>query len=624
MNQHKAYQAALTAVRLVTVIAALFLLYLIVLSSPRIVYATIQNITDLPMAEAKQISLPFEEISAFSHMSVPTGGEKSYLFRFDIIAYPFQGSVWKISVDDCIDEIRINGSTLNLQRSRQELCKYNNSMVLELGDYIRAGHNTVEIKTTDIRGGKYEMDIQPAFMFLGHDLYKRINAPIIIGAWLFLMVMTRLRFDGFTIITCMFSYYIFYRYIQVLGIREKHPDWMAHLSYLLYVKNNWLPPPSHMGWEFWHPPLYYFLAAIIGSIGEYFGYGFAKSAVSLSFFSMLIFIIYGVLIIKYAIKNVLIQRLCICAMLFWPLKVTLVSAINNEVFSYAFWAAALYHLMIWYMHRLKKHLVIALILCAIMALVRTSALVPLGTIGMIGLSALIFKRIRLQDYITKRMILLGLLVIACFAVNFSRTYYYKNNYAPKMGMIIANTHKDPVLHKIQSPATFHKLTHIDFKSLFGTPYTDFWHDKSGRQLFWNTYIKSVLFGFYQWPNAYIAIYIVMFLTFTMFYSVIAPLFIKRLDHMHWFLFICVFMAMAAQIINRIIVATVTCSDGRYTYPLIIPFIAWVGYVIQSLLEQKNEKYLQYIVGLIGILLLSGFVASSLFFDLKYIAFFRFL
>lgn len=624
MNNNKIFNTAITAARVGIVVAVLFIFYLVTFSSHRIVHATVQNITDLPVAEPKHISLPFEERSAFSFMSVPVNQEKSYLFRFDVIAYPFQSAQWRIMADDCINQIRVNGELVNLRQNKHESCKFNNNILLNLSDYVRAGHNIVEIETTDLRGGKYEMDINHAFTLFGVDLYNLINTPVIVGAWLFLLVITRLKFDSFTVTACMFAYYIFYRYFQVTGIREKHPDWASHLSYLSYVKNNWFPPPSHAGWEYWQPPLYYFIAAITGTIGEYFNYSFFKTAASISFVSVFVFIIYGILILKFVIKNSAIQRLCICLLLFWPLMITLIGAINNEVFSYAFWAGILYHLMIWYHQRHKKHLIIALVLCGIMMLVRTSALVPLGTIAAIGLSALLFGRIKLQDYLTKTVLLASLFLLVCLALNFGRTYYYKVNYAPKMGLIISNVHKDPVLFKIHSPATLHKLTHIDMKSLFSRPYTDFWHDASGRQLFWNTYIKTVLFGFFEWPNARIATFIVIFLTFTMFYSILAPLFIRRLDHTHWFLFVCVFVAIAAHITNRIMTATVTSSDGRYTFPLIIPFIAWLGYVIQTLLEQKNERSVYYVVACIGLLLLSGLMATSLFFNLKYISFFKFL
>jgi hypothetical protein len=617
---------SLKCLRISIILGVFTVLYVCTLSSYRILDTTVINISDNPDGKTERVELPHSAPSAYSFQKVPAKHAKSYRYSIDVLGYFPQSISWKIHADDCITAIDVNDRSVSLDSyGKQALCANPKGFFIDLGNYVRSGHNRIDITINDVRGGNYSLDIKPVYIFLNKDIYRHFNLVFLISAWIFVVILRQLNFDGVLISIALFTYYVYLRDFQVTGIKTHHPDWWGHIPYLFYIKNHWLPPPSYAGWEFWHPPLYYIVAAIVGGIGQLMDYSFLRSALAVSMVSVLIFVTYGMLLIRRAVKNVWIQRVCVCAFLFWPLISAFVSTISNEVFSYAFWSGAIYHFMRWYLDKSKKHFAIAIVLCGIMAVVRTTALVPAGVGGVLFLSALITKRVHLKDYLTLRMILIATFVLLCFSFNFGRTYYYKTFYAPRMGMIISNIHKDPVLYRIHSTASFKKLFTIDFRNLFSGPYTNFWHDSSGRQLFWNTYIKTVLFGFFGWPNAHIAIKLVMLLSALMLYAVTAPLFMGRIDNTHWFLFTCTFVTIAAHMVNRVISATVICHDGRLTFPVTITFIAWIGYVIQTLMEQGHRKKpIQFGIGVLGLVLLTAFALTSLIFDLKYIGFFRFL
>ncbi len=51
----------------------------------------------------------------------------------------------------------------------------------------------------------------------------------------------------------------------------RNHDVEGHIRYLQYVLSHWSIPPPHGGWEFFQPPLYYFLAAVAYRVGGFFG-----------------------------------------------------------------------------------------------------------------------------------------------------------------------------------------------------------------------------------------------------------------------------------------------------------------------------------------------------------------
>ena len=63
------------------------------------------------------------------------------------------------------------------------------------------------------------------------------------------------------------------RFLYVLSTtyNVRSYDWVGHVEYIRYILQNLAVPPPTGGWQFYHPPLYYTLAALWGSLGWMMG-----------------------------------------------------------------------------------------------------------------------------------------------------------------------------------------------------------------------------------------------------------------------------------------------------------------------------------------------------------------
>ena len=62
--------------------------------------------------------------------------------------------------------------------------------------------------------------------------------------------------------------YLRFIYLAYTPYRVRGHDVIPHLDYIRYVAEHFAIPPRADGWQFYQPPLYYFLSAIWFRIGE--------------------------------------------------------------------------------------------------------------------------------------------------------------------------------------------------------------------------------------------------------------------------------------------------------------------------------------------------------------------
>ncbi len=66
---------------------------------------------------------------------------------------------------------------------------------------------------------------------------------------------------------------VFFRFLYMLctAYNVRAYDWGGHMDYVHYVLDHFQIPPAGGGWQFYQPPLYYFLSAIVGLPVKLFG-----------------------------------------------------------------------------------------------------------------------------------------------------------------------------------------------------------------------------------------------------------------------------------------------------------------------------------------------------------------
>jgi hypothetical protein len=571
---------------LVLLVMTAFFIYFF--GNHRVIHAEVQNITDHADSASINITFPYSNNSAYSKGKVPKGKEKKYRFTVHTMGYPGQRLLWHLTPDGCIESIAVNHKAIDIDTaSRKLFCNQSRGFVLDLSQHMLSGHNRIDMTLRDESGGIYGLKLKSAFSLFGKHINAEPNLMVYIAMWLFGALLYQLGLNRITVLVGAFCTYMYMWDFMSIPPTKYAPDWWGHIPYIRYMFEHWLPPPSGHGWETYHPPLYYYIAAIAGKIGMMWNYSPLSGARVVTFVSLLLFNMYGLLFFREIIKRQWLLNTCVCILLFWPLQHILVGRITNEILSYTIWAAAYYHLLCWYRHKQARHFIFAMISCGIMMLVKVSAIVPIGTAGFLVLLELWREKNNLRDFMAPRILLAIAFMLLCTGLTFGRTYYYKTYHTPHMGYITSNIYQDPFYDEIRSKATWQNMIRPDINDLMTRPYVGVLGSHSSRELFWNTYIKTLHFGFYNFGRGVMASRINTMLAILLACTVIIIPFAWRYNNTHLFLGFSLLIGITAQITNRITTKTVPASDGRLTFPIIILLIGWLGYFVESQLDRKR-------------------------------------
>ncbi len=575
--------------------------------------ATLTNTSDNYQIRQKKVTIPNYEPSDYSRNQVPGGQSKKYIYRVNMLGYQPAIALWHISPEGCIRSITVNYAPVDLKKFGN-MCN-SGGYDLDLRKYLKSGGNLVDITLEDVNGEKYGINLWPVryMPWFGYidEYFNNIIFTLAICA--VCMTLSRLGFDGWAIAIACASTYVYINVFMYRNNVKLTPDYWGHIPYIRHMAYNWLPPPSYDGWENYHPPFYYFIAGIASRIAMYYGRGDMHGARIVAFVSLMFYNLFGMLIIREIVTSKPIQRICFCILLFWPFINCMVGRLSNESLTYAFWAPIYYYLLLWMKRKNSKYLAVSLVLCGMTMLCKTSALVPAGAIGACVLIELFLRKVSLKACLTKDIIKSGLFLCTCTLLVFGRTYYYKVTHNPNMDLLISNMYMDPFMRYIYSPATWGMMTTFSFTNLIDYPYVTIFNDTQGRHLFWNTYVRTSLTGFHEFPNGWLGSRVAICEALLIMYSWTAALYVRPAGVEFRFLTISYFIGISAQVINRIINPSVGLADARTTYPIFILLFAWAGYVVQTQLVKRR-----YFTGIIGLILLLAMASMSIRFDLLYI------
>lgn len=554
-----------------------------------------------PHAAPKPITFPYLQKSLYPFRRVPRGVKLDHVFDFTITGESYQRAVLRLIPDDCVTDIIVNGASLAhlLKPNPKIVCNRTTGFGVDLGPYVKPGVNTVEVKVRETPDGAYGLNVIPQ-LFVSVDDYAVVMLFLLIGlAWS--MVLYTLRFNRVISIASLCSLLAGLFVLYHTSLHTLTPDSWGHIPYVNYVHHLWSVPPPHKGWEFYQQPLYYFCAALFGNYSmELLQTNFLHAARHFSLFCMLAFNLYGLLFIRRAVHSPNVATLSSLVLLSWPLSIVLWGRISNEVLLFALWAPCYYYLLRWHQERQTSDLALSITLGGVMMVTKTSALVPLCTIGMVGLIELYKERITWRILIHPLILAAIAVVLIGSGYNFGRTLYYKTHDAPQMGLIVGNMYMDPQLRNIIIPNTLHNMLGFDLKTYLTNPWFRLFEDATARQIFFNSYLKSSLYGFFRWPNPTLALFVSIPLLLLVIFALIAP-FVTGRDRELRLLIIAIVIAVGMQFTARLVTYSVDTNDARMTFPVMIVFVSFVGALIERLFRQKHT-----VLAYLGCLLLCSF------------------
>lgn len=269
-------------------------------------------------------------------------------FRVPVTIPIFGNNVLRIAPDDCVTAISVNGKMVPSQSV--SFCGAMTGMDVDLSGYLQHGENVLTVSVRDT-GGLQGLKITFArdswyFIFL---LWAIVVCIFALACLLLEKLRYRVSIPVAGVMLAGVLVRVFYA-ITTSPFLRAYDAW-GHREYIQYMLENWSLPLAEKGWEFYHPPLYFFLAALWAKMAIFLGMsenGGILAAQQLSFLIsvgiLLLFLLFAMRLFADPQKQALF--LCIPATI--PSIVFFSARLNNDALTLLLSMACLYGILRWW------------------------------------------------------------------------------------------------------------------------------------------------------------------------------------------------------------------------------------------------------------------------------------
>ncbi|KKT51255.1 MAG: hypothetical protein UW64_C0008G0013 [Microgenomates group bacterium GW2011_GWC1_44_37] len=360
----------------------------------------------------------------------------------------------------------------------------------------------------------------------------------------------------------------------------------GHLDYIAYVYQNHTVPPAEKGWQYHHPPLYYFLSSLPWSLSNFFP--FEKIYLLLQFISVCYytgFLFISILIFKELLprgKTIILASALLC---FWPSGIIHSVRIGNDTLYYLLFSVSLFFLIRWWENPSQNlNLLLSSVFASLTILTKSNGIV---LIILLTISALT-KLTNLKSGVKYLAIVFVTLVITF--ISFLPRFQSKLNDS-SIDWLNSSVH---LLNKdLAVTNTANNLLFLDINSYLTHPFTSTWSDDSGRQSFWNFLLKSSLFGEFSFEKPIsillahsLSLMLLVFLTISItniFFGFSRAIFLNPIIVGN------LLINLAALYYFRLKLPFAPHADFRYIYPILVSFIF---FLLPSSFQILNNKFLR--------------------------------
>lgn len=402
------------------------------------------------------------------------------------ILFP-QTGILRIVPDDCLEEVRIGGKKVDLPDV--PFCDGTNGRVIDVSGILQPGVNMLELTMKDT-GGKAGLQV---FIAKRQWWQMLLDSALIftLAGYGLIAVQTYARTRRWKLLayTVIAAAVFAMAYNAATPLTSRAYDIDGHLEYIRYVHEHLRIPPAQEGWQFYQPPLYYFITG--GSMRLWSALGFLPNAVydRIALFSLFVFLgtigvtaWIGLLSFEEQKKKSSWEPALFAALvLFLPGILFFTSRVTNDVLllitSFVFCA----QLIQWWQTGSVKMWYL---------LVCTLALALLSKSNSLPFAPLLFFCLLIHPSVSLRrkscdgvmgILILALLVGWLYVLRFvieNETFIVGNML--NEGLRVENT----LRHVLE----FHPY------AVIGTPFNGTWDDVSRRQYFWEFLFRSAFFG----------------------------------------------------------------------------------------------------------------------------------
>lgn len=139
------------------------LFFLLLLITSVLINSTLTpKIYDFKVSSADGTSVPPSPVN-LPYAASSVENLHDYKFEGKIDYLPFQVTRFRLTADNCIRGLKVNGRDIPLEGNYSgDLCKYDTGAIFDLKSYLRAGVNNVEVITWDdaMAIGSYSFNLQ--------------------------------------------------------------------------------------------------------------------------------------------------------------------------------------------------------------------------------------------------------------------------------------------------------------------------------------------------------------------------------------------------------------------------------------------------------------------------------
>lgn len=405
-------------------------------------------------------------------------------------------SVFAVQVDDCIEQLAVNGVSI-IPETMERICSPHEVSRLTLGPYLREGENTLVMSISDIGGTG------------GLAIRTSNTDPLLLVIWLGILTCSvwyalRLRtllpsaarWPNILLFIFFFGIVVRFLYISVTPYNLRAHDMDGHLEYISYMQQHWAVPIAMNGWEFHQPPLYYALAAgwltllsplHLSETLRYQSLAGWSLVLSVLTFAVALFclrILFGAIKRKQAAAAGMILAV-FSGLVFFASRIT------NETLSAFLTASTVALLLLWWKRGERLTLVALALVFALAFLTKISvlALAPAIAVALLFRPQRTWKR-RCSD------ILLATLIVVLSAGWYPVHRLFLEPEQEKT-LTIGNNGMDPSLGV---PREFKHLVTLNPIAVVTYPFNDPWDDTFRRGYFPEYFFRSAFFGEYKFER----------------------------------------------------------------------------------------------------------------------------
>jgi hypothetical protein len=576
---------------------------LVVLFSMALHYVALPGITArtverVPQSKAKPVIFPHQMPDFWNPWRVPDNRPATYLYTIHMDYRPWQQSRYFIYPTGCVDSISVNGTHVSFDTHNS--CNRDHGFAVELSPHLATGQNTINILLSNhrvFRGSRgwevatYGLQFGPVMMpmnarGLSFYLCWAIIASTCAAITFFLR---RLTGDyGIGLITSA-GFLMYLRQLKYTSFMQYVIDMPSHFHYICFIARHGFAPKPMEGWEYYHPTLYYTLAAGVVRWCNWLGSFDALNGIRL--FSVLCFmgcIIFCALILNRMVRSRLACYPVLLMLVLYPGSIFYSVRLDSHTLLYLFYAGSMYYLMRWIETDRPWSFWRAIICLGFAIATRSNALALLPLFGVAALYRLYKGKLRFSHAFSFGMTLSMCVLAFGLMQNFGRTTHYRKTDHTNMPLVVGNIHSIDKRQRIHNSAE--NLLFLNTQRLFNPPYFDWWRDSTGRQYFWNGVIKTSLFEHFRWHNDSVARRLIKLVLASAAYIFVSLCWMRMSKRREWNLCAISFaLTMITLMANRVIHPYAPSQDFRYVYPVIASYCGLLGLVIEQHWQRQQHK-----------------------------------